>query len=252
VLARFLETVGKGNVLSTPSIMTLDNEEARILVGSNIPLVSGSYAQTGAAATVSPFQTFDRRDIGTQLRVKPQISQGGTVRLQIYQETSSVDPATVNDPKGVTTNKRTIESTVVIDDNDILVLGGLVQDNYGSNIEKVPLLGDIPLLGNLFRYHSRARIKTNLMVFLQPRIVRDAATSRDVTASRYDFIMGEQLRTQENAYLLRGEAPPPVLPPLPPEAVVPQSGRPVTPPTVEWPAELNALPPAAATPPAQK
>ena len=214
VLARFLETGAKGNILSTPSLLTLDNEEARILVGQNVPIVTGSYAQTGAAATVSPFQTFERRDVGTQLRIRPQISQGGTVRLQIFQEASSLDPATVNNTQGPTTNKRSIESTIVVDDNDIIVLGGLIQDTYGRSEEKVPLLGDLPLLGSLFRYETRTRNKTNLMVFLQPRIIRSAEEGRDFTASRYEYVIGEQVRTGENAKLLPGEGPPAVLPPL--------------------------------------
>ena len=214
LLARFLETDAGGNILSTPSLLTLDNEEARILIGQNVPLVTGSYAQTGAAATVSPFQTFERRDIGTQLRIRPQISQGGTVRLQIFQEASSLDPGTVNDSRGPITNKRSIESTVLIDNNDIVVLGGLIQDTYGRGEEKVPLLGDIPILGSLFRYQTRTRNKTNLMVFLQPHIVRSEQELHDLSASRYDYVIGEQMKSGNNAKLMRGEQAPPVLPPL--------------------------------------
>ncbi|MGE5524064.1 MAG: hypothetical protein ACM3SS_10120, partial [Rhodospirillaceae bacterium] len=241
VLARFLETDAKGNILSTPSLLTLDNEEARILIGQNVPLVTGSYAQTGAAATVSPFQTFERRDIGTQLRIRPQISQGGTVKLQIFQEASSVDAATVNDTHGPTMNKRSIESTVVVDDNDIVVLGGLIQDTYGTSEEKVPVLGDIPVLGNLFRYQTRNRNKTNLMVFLQPRILRSAEESRDLAASRYDYVIGEQVKTGDNAKLMPGESAPPVLPPL---QTLP---APRTTPQVE----PQVLPPATVQPPLQ-
>lgn len=232
VLARFLETGANGNILSTPSLLTLDNEEARILVGQNVPLVTGSYAQTGAAATVSPFQTFERRDIGTQLRIKPQISQGGTVRLQILQEASSLDPGTINNTQGPITNKRSIESTIIVDDSDIVVLGGLIQDTYGKSEEKVPVLGDIPVLGALFRYETRTRNKTNLMVFLQPRIIRTAEDNRDFTVSRYDYIIGEQLRTAENPKLMPGEAPPPVLPAY----------------EAQWPATPPAVPGAPASP----
>ncbi|HWI13097.1 MAG TPA: type II secretion system secretin GspD, partial [Burkholderiales bacterium] len=246
LLARLLETGAKGNILSTPSLLTLDNEEARILIGQNIPLVTGSYAQTGAAATVSPFQTFERRDIGTQLRIRPQISQGGTVRLQIFQEASSVDAATVNDSHGPTMNKRSIESSVVVDDNDIIVLGGLIQDTYGTSEEKVPVLGDIPILGQLFRYETRTRNKTNLMVFLQPHIVRNALDAHELSASRYDYIMGQQIKTGENAKLLRGEDQPPVLPPL-------QEKRPVQPVT-PLPPEPRRSPyaPGGSLPPAQQ
>lgn len=239
VLARFLETDAKGNILSTPSLLTLDNEEARILIGQNIPLVTGSYAQTGAAATVSPFQTFERRDIGTQLRIRPQISQGGTVKLQIFQEASSLDPGTVNDSHGPITNKRSIESTVVVDDNDIVVLGGLIQDTYGTSEEKVPVLGDIPLLGALFRYQTRTRNKTNLMVFLQPRILRNAEESRDLAASRYDYVIGEQVRSGDNAKLMPGESAPAVLPPLQPRPAAAPGAVPAP------QGELQVLPPAA-------
>jgi general secretion pathway protein D len=247
VLARFLETDAKGNILSTPSLLTLDNEEARILIGQNVPLVTGSYAQTGAAATVSPFQTFERRDIGTQLRIRPQISQGGTVRLQIFQEASSLDPATVNDSHGPITNKRSIESTVIVDDNDIVVLGGLIQDTYGRSEEKVPVLGDIPFLGSLFRYQTRNRTKTNLMVFLQPRILRSEEEARALSASRYDYVIGEQVKTGDNAKLMQGEQAPPVLPPYEVRSPAPARPAPVVPP----PAEPEVLPPVV-VPPAQQ
>ncbi len=261
VLARLLETGAKGNILSTPSLLTLDNEEARILIGQNVPLVTGSYAQTGAAATVSPFQTFERRDIGNQLRIRPQISQGGTVKLQIFQEASSLDPSTVNSPQGPITNRRSIESSVVVDDNDIVVLGGLIQDTYGTSEEKVPLLGDLPLIGQLFRYETRTRNKTNLMVFLQPHIIRNTEENQEFTASRYEYIMGEQIRTGDNAKLMRGEAPPPVLPPIQeqrpvqPIAPLPPASR-VSPaaPGGQLPPAPRSLPPApgVAMPPAQQ
>jgi general secretion pathway protein D len=247
VLARFLETDAKGNILSTPSLLTLDNEEARILIGQNVPLVTGSYAQTGAAATVSPFQTFERRDIGTQLRIRPQISQGGTVRLQIFQEASSLDPATVNDSHGPITNKRSIESTVIVDDNDIVVLGGLIQDTYGRSEEKVPVLGDIPVLGSLFRYQTRNRTKTNLMVFLQPRILRSEEETRDLSASRYDYVIGEQMKTGDNAKLMQGEQAPPVLPPYDVRSPAPARPAPVVPPQTQ----PEILPPVM-VPPAQQ
>ena len=144
MLARALETDAKANILSTPNLLTLDNEEARIVIGQNMPLITGQYAQTGSATTVTPFQTIERRDVGLTLRVKPQISEGGTVRLQIYQEVSAVRDTTL---AGVTLDKRAIESTVLIDDGQIIALGGLVQDDVRAGMEKVPLLGDIPLLG---------------------------------------------------------------------------------------------------------
>jgi general secretion pathway protein D len=209
--------------------------------------VTGSYAQTGAAATVSPFQTFERRDIGTQLRIRPQISQGGTVRLQIFQEASSLDPATVNDSHGPITNKRSIESTVIVDDNDIVVLGGLIQDTYGRSEEKVPVLGDIPVLGSLFRYQTRNRTKTNLMVFLQPRILRSEEETRDLSASRYDYVIGEQMKTGDNAKLMQGEQAPPVLPPYDVRSPAPARPAPVVPPQTQ----PEILPPVV-VPPAQQ
>ena len=212
VLARALETEAKANILSTPNLLTLDNEEARILIGQNVPLLTGAYAQTGAAATATPFQTYERRDVGLTLRIRPQISEGGVVRMQIFQETSSLQPNTLSNPSGPITNKRSIESAVLVDDGDIIVLGGLIEDNYGTGEDKIPLLGDIPFIGGLFRYQTRTRTKTNMMVFLRPQIIRDAAAYQGLTANRYDYILGEQRKLGENARLLPGEGQPPVLP----------------------------------------
>jgi general secretion pathway protein D len=202
LLVRALETDSNANILSTPTLLTLDNEEARIIIGQNVPFITGQYALSGGATTPTPFQTVERRDVGLTLRVKPQISEGGTVRLQIYQEVSSVED-TFN-PAGVITNKRAVESTVLVDDGQIVVIGGLIQDSVRDGVEKVPLLGDIPLLGALFRYKSRSRVKTNLMVFLRPTVLRDAGRARSLTDARYDYILGEQEKAQ-----------PPSSPPLP-------------------------------------
>jgi general secretion pathway protein D len=203
LLVRALETDSNANILSTPTLLTLDNEEARIIIGQNVPFVTGQYALSGGATTPTPFQTVERRDVGLTLRVKPQISEGGTVRLQLYQEVSSVVQDTFN-PAGVVTNKRAVESTVLVDDGQIVVIGGLIQDSVRDTVEKVPLLGDIPLLGALFTYKTRARTKTNLMVFLRPTVLRDAERARSLTDSRYDYIVGEQQAAQ-----------PPSSPPLP-------------------------------------
>ena len=137
-----------------------------------MPFITGQYALSGAATTPTPFQTIERRDVGLTLRIKPQISEGGTVRLQIYQEVSSIQDST--NAAGVITNKRAVESTVLVDDGQIVVIGGLIQDTVKDGIEKVPVLGDIPVLGALFQYKTRSRSKTNLMVFLRPTLVRDA------------------------------------------------------------------------------
>jgi general secretion pathway protein D len=188
-LARFLEDSGSGNVLSTPNLLTLDNEEAKIVIGQNVPFVTGQYTNTNSATgTVSPFQTIERKDVGLTLKVKPQISENGTVKMTIYQEVSSVLASTVNAVNGPTTNKRTIESNVLVDDGSIVVLGGLLQDEYSGNAEKIPGLGDVPLFGNLFKSEARSRKKTNLMVFLRPMVVRDARDSERLSLDRYDLM----------------------------------------------------------------
>ena len=187
-LARFLEESGSGNVLSTPNLLTLDNEEAKIVIGQNVPFVTGQFTNTGAGSgsTVNPFQTIERKDVGLTLKVKPQISENGTVKLAIYQEVSSVQASTLNASNGPTTNKRTIESNVLVDDGAIVVLGGLLQDEYSGSQEKVPGLGDVSFFGNLFKSETRSRKKTNLMVFLRPVVVRDAAATDRLSMDRYD------------------------------------------------------------------
>src|SRR5690606_11616294 len=150
VLARALENQSGGNILSTPNLLTLDNEEASIIIGQNVPFITGQYAQTSNTSTVSPFQTIERKDVGLTLKVKPQVSEGGTVKMTIYQEVSSVDNTQIN-AAGIITNKRAIESNVLVDDGQIVVIGGLVQDTVTGGEQKVPFLGDIPYLGALFR-----------------------------------------------------------------------------------------------------
>jgi general secretion pathway protein D len=193
-LARALETKADANILSTPTIQTLDNEEARFLVGQNIPLITGSFANTGAggnASGVNPFQTFERRDIGLQLRVKPQISEGGVVKLAIYQELSSIQNTLTAAQGGIITNKRSFESMVLVEDGNIVVLGGLIEDKTDNSKSSVPVLGSIPIIGELFRYESRKRTKTNLLVFLRPYVVRDETTSSALAMDRYDYIRGQ-------------------------------------------------------------
>jgi general secretion pathway protein D len=218
-LARALATDTNANILSTPTLLTLDNEEAKIVIGQNLPFITGQYAQTGSATTVTPFQTIERKDVGLTLRIKPQISQGGAVRLQIFQEVSSVQEQTLN-PAGPTTNKRAIESTVIVDDGQIVALGGLMQDSTTATVEKVPLLGDIPLIGSLFRYDTRKQTKTNLMVFLRPVVMRDSAAYQGVTTERYRQLLGEQEKSQLPPNLVLPAMPRPLLPPLEPAAPV--------------------------------
>ena len=214
-LARFLESSGDGNVLSTPNLLTLDNEEARIVVGRNVPFVTGQFTSNNSnSGSVNPFQTIERKDVGLTLRVKPQISEDGSVKLQVFQEVSSVDPATVNSPNGPTTNKRSIESNVVVEDGAIVVLGGLLTDEYSGGQEKVPILGDVPLFGNLFKGQSRTRKKSNLMVFLRPVVVRDASSTERLSQDRYDFMRSAQQDGQPIPNVMVPISGAPVLPPL--------------------------------------
>ncbi len=215
-LARALETQVGANILSTPTLLTLDNEEARIIVGQNIPLVTGSYATTGNTTTVTPFQTFERKDVGLVLRVKPQISEGGTIRLLLYQEVSRIED--VSTQTGVILSKRAVESTVIVDDAQIIVLGGLIEDRLTDGSDKVPLLGDIPVAGALFRYDARRRQKTNLMIFIKPTVLRTSADGREITSERYEYLRGEQEREMLPHRLFWSD---PTQPTLPPEGVMP-------------------------------
>lgn len=215
VLVRALENDANANILSTPNLLTLDNEEAKIVIGSNVPFISGQYAATGSSVTATPFQTYERKDVGLMLKVRPQISEGGLVRLQIYQEASSIQENTLSNVSGPSTNKRSIETSVVVDDGATIVIGGLIQDSAGAGKDKVPLLGDIPVVGSLFRYETRKRTKTNLMVFLRPQIVRDAAGYQKLTEDRYDYVIGEQKKAAGDVRRMANEAAPPVLPLLP-------------------------------------
>ncbi len=214
VLARALQTDANANILSTPNLLTLDNEEAKIVVGQNVPFITGSYAQTGTTTTTAPFQTYERQDVGLKLKIKPQISAGDLVRLKIYQEVSSVDPTTLNNLAGPTTNKRSIDSTVEVDDGQIIVLGGLIQDSVSDNVSKVPVLGDLPFVGNFFSYKSRTHNKTNLMVFLCPHILRNAKSYDELTRARYDYVRGVQKASQPAQSFMLPDTKTPVLPPL--------------------------------------
>lgn len=186
-LAHALESDGNTNVLSIPNLLTLDNEEAKIVVGQNVPFITGQYTSAGTT-NANPFQTVERKDVGLKLTVKPQISEGGTVKLAIYQEASSVIEKSISNASGLTTNQRSISTTVLVEDGQIIALGGLIQDDKTDNVDKVPLLGDIPYLGNLFKYQGKKRTKTNLMVFLRPTVIRNAEQSNSVSLDRYDYM----------------------------------------------------------------
>jgi general secretion pathway protein D len=228
-LARALEADQKNNVLSTPNILTLDNEEAKIVVGQNVPFVTGSYTQTTAAAS-SPFQTIERKDVGLTLRVTPQVTEGGTVKLKVFQEVSSVVPTTSSVRSAdLITNKRSVENTVLADDGQIIVIGGLIQDDTKNNDSKVPILGDIPYLGNLFKYKTRNRDKTNLMIFLRPYVLRDGKAANQLTGERYDYIRNEQSNAIREGESLLPPAGGALLPALPNTAAPAASPLPSTP-----------------------
>ncbi len=184
------------NILSTPSLLTLDNEKATIHVGENVPFVTGQYTPSTGNTSSTPFQTIERHDVGIKLMVTPQINEGDTIKLEIEQEVSSVVPGTKGNE--LTTNKRTLETTILVDDKQTIVLGGLIKDNLTESVSKVPLLGDIPILGLLFRNTSAITNKTNLMVFLRPEIIRDRRTSLRLTNSKYDYIRNLQMNIDKN------------------------------------------------------
>ncbi|MBC3872254.1 type II secretion system secretin GspD [Undibacterium flavidum] len=186
------------NLLSMPNLVTLDNEEATIVDGQTVGIVTGQYtgATTGAAAT-NPFQTIERKEIGIKLKVKPQISEGGTVKLSIAQEVSSVAKP-VPGSSGITTSLRSIATNVLVEDGQIIALGGLIRDDNTGAEAKVPFLGDIPLIGNLFKYKEKNRKKVNLMVFLRPTVIRNAEDSKNVSLDRYDYLRTQYLRSTEN------------------------------------------------------
>ncbi len=196
------------NVLSTPTLMTLDNAEAEIVVGQNVPFITGQFSNNSTTPD-NPFQTIERQDVGIVLRVKPQINEGNTVTLEIEQEVSSVD----RDTSGVDliTNKRAITTTVLVDDRQVIVLGGLIEDDIRENQQKVPLLGDIPVIGMLFKNTSADFTKTNLMVFLRPTIIRDRATNYALTRHHYENIRETQIEQEQKEHFFLREAGP-VLP----------------------------------------
>jgi len=219
-LVSALRSNGKNNILSTPSVMTLDNQEAMIKVAQEVPFVTGSYTTNtggngGNSGTTTgignPFQTIQRKDVGLTLTVTPHINSGDTVRLDIHQEVSNLLPP-VQGAVDLVTNKREIKTTVMVKDDSLLVLGGLISDNVKDSVQKVPALGDIPLIGNLFRYRSNDHQKQDLMVFLHPRILRDAATEAAVSGAKYNFLRTEQLQMRENRETITPRGQQPMLP----------------------------------------
>ncbi len=213
-IAHALESTGHANILSTPNMITLDNELATIKVGQNIPIITGSFT-TGASGASNPFQTVDRKDVGLLLKVRPQISEGGTIKLAIYHENSGIDTSAAANASGIITTVRAIESNVLADNGQIIVLGGLISDDEGENNEKVRGLGDIPILGNLFKYRTRTRTKRNLMVFLRPVVVRNKEQNDTLSMDRYEFMRaaGQMAQPADDTVLLKNLGAP-VLPNL--------------------------------------
>jgi general secretion pathway protein D len=208
-LINALETEGKTNILSTPSLLTMDNHEASFVVGKNIPILTGSSAVTNGLS--SPFQTIQRQDVGIKLTVTPQINEGDTILLSVAQEVSNIDTS-VPAEQGFTTTQRKIETKILASDGEIVVLGGLIQDQMDNNEARVPGLGRIPLLGRLFRSDGRTKSRTNLMVFLKVTIVRDSESLAGVTAEKYRYLREQQIKQQDMGFMRLKQKNAPLLP----------------------------------------
>ncbi|CAN0509186.1 unnamed protein product, partial [Scytosiphon promiscuus] len=184
-----LATNSNANLLSTPSILTLDNQEAHILVGREVPFRTGSFTTTGEGSS-NPFTTVNREDVGVELTVTPHVHDTSSVRLEVSQQITNVLPTPVGGAAfaDVVTSKRSIETTILAEDGQTIVLGGLIQDDINESESKVPLLGDIPLLGNLFKSRSKSTAKTNLLVFLRPTVIRTVEDAGAVTQEKYNDI----------------------------------------------------------------
>jgi len=224
VVLRALRSDSNTNILSTPNLLTLDNEAAEIIVGQEVPFITGQFVSDASSTTIvdtpgpggtgviNPFQTIERKDVGLTLRITPQINEGGAIRLEIENEISSVSPITVQGASDLITDTRSIMSTVQVEDGQIIVLGGLIRDDVKDTFEWVPVLSKIPLIGALFRKKTKSAVKTNLMVFLRPRIVRSPGDLADVTKKRYDYIKSEEALGQPDTERMIEEITPPILP----------------------------------------
>jgi general secretion pathway protein D len=213
-LIHALQGDGSTNVLSTPTLLTLDNQEAEIVVGQNVPFVTGSYSSVSNSSTVSnPFQTIQRQNVGIDLKVKPQINEGNTIKLDVEQKVDSLAASSAG-AADLITNTRSIKTTVLVDDGQVVVLGGLIKDDLKESVQKVPGLGDLPLLGGLFRYKSTTKDKTDLMVFLHPVIMRDEALLANISGSKYDYMRAKQLALRDKGVALMHEEETPLMRPL--------------------------------------
>jgi general secretion pathway protein D len=251
-----LRSDGSSNIISTPSLITMNNEEAEVKVTQEIPLITGSYSSSTASVsgTTSPFTTIQREEVGTILKVTPHINEGNSVQLKIEQEDSSPGAKLANSAD-ISTNKRSIKTTVLIEDGGVIVLGGLMSDTVLESEDRVPGLGAIPVIGNLFKSRSGSRQKKNLLVFIRPKILRDANATETTSEVQYNDLRQNQ-RSLNNGHinLLPGQRQP-VVPPMPPGAGLPapppadtnaQGATPYGPPSTTPPATI--LPPLDLTP----
>ncbi|MFK5969950.1 MAG: type II secretion system secretin GspD [Candidatus Marithrix sp.] len=212
-LLQALDSDSDSNVLSTPSLLTLDNQEAEIVVGQNVPFVTGQYSNTGATNNIgNPFQTIQREDVGIKLKVRPQINEGNSIKLDIEQEVSSI--STSSSASDIVTNKRNIKTTVIVEDGNMIVLGGLIDETLQKTTKKVPWLSDMPLIGWLFRSESVKKVKRNLMVFLRPVIIRDAASENSISTGKYNYMRIKQLEQKLKQSTLTNMEEVPILPDL--------------------------------------
>ena len=225
ILLRALEGDGNTNVLSTPTLVTLDNEEAEIVVGQEVPFVTGSFTATGnVSSPTNPFQTIQRKNVGLTLKVRPQINEGNAIKLDIEQQVDSLNASSI--AVDLITNTRSIKTSVLVEDGQIIVLGGLISDNLKETVNKTPLLSDIPILGGLFTRRATSKDKTNMMVFIHPTIIRDAALARDVTGLKYDYMRARQLEVRARDHLFLEDDQVPVARPMNELLSLPPSLRP--------------------------
>lgn len=236
LLLRALATNDASNILSTPSIVTLDNEEAEIIVGENVPFITGSFTSTGSTDPSNPFQTIERQDVGLTLKVTPQVNEGDTIKLDLEQETSSVIPG--SEVTGISTRKRSIKTSVLVDDGGILVLGGLIQETVSEGESKIPLLGDLPLIGALFRSTSSTKNKQNLMVFLRPTILRDDTDAAYITNEKYNYLRSQQLQFEDEPLNMTDDVSP-ALKPLIPRKLEKAQGKNIIPEAIETEDEFD-------------
>jgi len=213
----------------------MDNEEASIVVGQNVPFLTGSYANTGGGSTpLNPFQTIERQDVGLTLRITPQINEGNTIKMTVDQEISTIAPST--EGVDLITNKRQIVTNVLVDNDQVLVLGGLMEDALQDSEQKIPYLGDVPVLGWMFKYNQVKKVKTNLMVFIHPTIIDDELIANDFTRSKYNYIRNKQIAQRDRGIALINDDEAPIMPalnaipPLPPRYEPASSGGEIAPP----------------------